>query len=130
GSVSFDHGHFVFSKKEVHAFGHLVDNVLFSILDLGPIDSNLARFEKTLLGCSLDFLKEVGVTEQRFGRNAPAQKAGAAISSILLDDRSFQTELSGTNRGNVSSRPRSDDGDVIRCVFLQDVSFGNSGSDD
>ncbi len=63
-------------------------------------------------------LERVGMLEQRLGRNAAPQQAGAAERLLLLDHGGLQTELRGANGGDVSAGSRADDDDV---VFLSHV---------
>jgi hypothetical protein len=51
--------------------------------------------------------------EQRLGRYAPPDQAGAAERLLLLHDRNFLAELRRTNRCHVSAGSGADDGDVI-----------------
>ena len=53
------------------------------------------------------------VLEQRLGGNASPQQARPAERLLLLDDRDFESELSGSNRGNVAACARADHDDVV-----------------
>src|SRR5262245_42616227 len=59
---TLDDSNLVFSKEELDALRHLVDNIAFPFLDLREIDADVTCFEQTLLGCPFHFLKQVGVS--------------------------------------------------------------------
>ena len=61
----------------------------------------------------LDDLQRVRVLEQRLGRDAAPQQAGAAERLLLLDDGDLQSELRGADRGHVAAGAGADDDDVV-----------------
>ena len=62
---------------------------------------------------ALDDLQGMRVLEQRLGGNASPQQARPAEGLLLLDDRDLESELSGSNRGDVAACPRTDHDDVV-----------------
>ena len=50
-----------------------------------------------------------GVLEEGLGRDAAAEKAGAADLRVLLDDRHFHPELPGADARDVAARSAADD---------------------
>ena len=61
----------------------------------------------------LDDLQRVRVLEQRLGRDAAPEQAGAAERLLLLDDGGLEAELRGADRGDVAAGARADDDDVV-----------------
>jgi hypothetical protein len=49
--------------------------------------------------------EDLGVEEQRLGRDAAPVKAGAAQFVLALDERNLEAMLPGANRRRVSGRP-------------------------
>ena len=61
----------------------------------------------------LRHLEGVGVLEQRLGRDAAPDEAGAAEGLLALDHRHLQAELRGANRRDVAAGPRAHHHDVV-----------------
>jgi len=59
---------------------------------------------KAKVFAALEQLGDLGVAEQGFGWDAaPVQTDASEV--LALDDRCFQSELGGADRGNVPTRP-------------------------
>ena len=71
----------------------------------GIVDAPLLRV--------LDDLQRVRVLEQRLGRNAAPDQAGAAERLLLLDDGHLLAELRGADRGDVAARAGADHDDIV-----------------
>ena len=67
------------------------------------------------------------VLEQRLGGNASPQQARPAKRLLLLDDRDFESELSGPNCGNVAACARTDHDDVVFVRHALDRLFLQGG---
>ena len=90
------------------------DDAVLARLHLGHVDADgrLADGDAPVLGV-LDDLQRVGVLEQRLGRDAAPQQAGAAERLLFLDDRDLQAELRGADGGDVAAGAGADDDDVV-----------------
>ena len=69
----------------------------------------------------LNDLQRVRVLEQRLGRDAAPQQAGAAERLLLLDDRDLEAELRGADGGHVAAGAGADDDDVVFVVMWSRV---------
>ena len=56
---------------------------------------------------------ELGIEQQRLGRDAAHVQAGAAEHVVLLDECGLQSILAGADGGGVAGRTAADDGNVI-----------------
>ena len=61
----------------------------------------------------LNDLERVRVLEQRLGRNAAPDQAGAAERLLLLDDGDLLAELRGADRGNIAARAGANHDDIV-----------------
>ncbi len=61
----------------------------------------------------LHVVEDLGVEQQRLGRNAADVQAGAAQVRVFFDKRGLQAELAGANGRGVSGRSAADDGYVV-----------------
>ncbi len=71
-----------------------------------------AERDAPLLGALHD-LQRMRVLEQRLGRDAAPDQAGAAERLLLFDDRDLKSELRGANRGHVAAGSGPDHDDVV-----------------
>ena len=71
------------------------------ILRLGEFDAPFGHLGR--------FADHLGDVQQGLRRNAAAQQAGAAEPRIGLDDRDFQPQVGGQERGRVAARPAAED---------------------
>jgi hypothetical protein len=95
----------------------LRDDVVLALQHGGPVDLDLAGdIDAVLLGV-LEMVVDLGVEEQRFGRNATPQQAGAAELFVVVDERGLQAVLSGANGGGVSGGASAEDRNVVDRVF-------------
>ncbi len=62
-------------------------------------------------------LERVRVLEQRLGRNAAPQQAGAAERLLLFDDGDLQAELRGADGRHVAAGAGADDDDVVLVLL-------------
>jgi hypothetical protein len=89
----------VLLEEHLDAAGEPGDHLVLARVHGGHVDADAGRGrpgEAPLLGGLRD-LERVGVLEQRLGRNAAPDEAGAAERLLLLDDRHLQAELRGAN---------------------------------
>src|SRR5262249_16883682 len=61
----------------------------------------------------LQVVPQLGVEQQRLGRDAADVQAGAAEVAVFFDQGNLQSILAGANGGGVSGRAAADDGDVV-----------------
>ena len=67
----------------------------------------------------LNDLQRVRVLEQRLGRDAAPDQAGAAKRLLLLDDGDFLAQLRRADRGDVAARSRADHDDIVRTCGIK-----------
>ena len=77
-AVAFHGLHLVLLHQEVEALGVLGDDLVFAILNRGPVEfAGIDAFDAVLLRF-FQVIPEFGVEEQRFRRNAADVQTGAA----------------------------------------------------
>ena len=100
----------------------LGDDLRLALLDGCPVQlARVHALDAEFLGL-FQVVPELGIEQQRLGRNAADVQAGAAEHVVLLDESGFQSILAGANGGRVAGRTAADDGDVIDG-FRQGVSL-------
>ena len=104
----------VLLEQELDALGQAGDDAVLARLHLGHVDADRGAAERDAPVLRvLDDLQRVRVLEQRLGRNAAPQQAGAAERLLLLDDGDLQAELRGADRGDVAAGAGADHDDVV-----------------
>src|SRR5688572_7124375 len=71
-------------------------------------------------------MMDFGGPQQRLGRDAAPVEADAA-KLFALDDRSLQTQLAGANGGNIPSRARTKDDEVVSICQDKLLKFNSGG---
>ncbi len=102
---------FVLLEEKLDAFGVFVDDLLLAILSGLEVELHATDVDPEFFR-AVDVLEDVGVFEERFGRNAAAMRAGATKERILLDDGHLHSELTGADAGDIAARTAADDHDV------------------
>jgi hypothetical protein len=80
--------YFVFAHQKLDTLGEFQDDFAFALLCLIEIEGDGFGDDSVFFGM-FELVKEIGGVQERFGRNAPAQQAGATEVLILFDDRGF-----------------------------------------
>ena len=70
-------------------------------LRLGELDAPFGHFG--------GFADHLGDVQQGLRGDAAAEQAGAAEPRVGLDDRHFQAEVGGEERGRIAARPAAED---------------------
>ncbi len=109
-SVSQDGVDLVFTHQEGHAFGEAFGHPATALDNARKIDLNPGYLDAEF-GRGLDQLQHFGAAQKGFGGNAaPVQANSTKI--FFFYNGSFQTELGGTDGGDISAGPASNDDDV------------------
>src|SRR4029077_13107007 len=87
-------------------------NFVLALLHLRQIDMRAVNYNAVLGGFLFDKNEMIGRSQQRFARDAAHVEASATKVLVLFDQRSFQTELTGANRSNITARSRTDDNSI------------------
>jgi hypothetical protein len=98
-------GDLVLAHQEIEALDVLRDDAVLPLQHLGPVERGLGQAFNAVLRRMLDVFEDLGVEEQRLGRDAAPVKAGAAQFVLALDERNLEAMLPGANRRRVSGRP-------------------------
>ena len=106
----------VFLEQELDALRQTGDDAVFARVHLRHVDADgRLGASPSVMPHSLRLLHDlerVRVFEQRLGRNAAPDQAGAAERLLLLDDRDLKSELRGADRGHVAAGSGADHDDV------------------
>ena len=107
----------VLLEQELDALGQAGDDPVLARLHLRHVDADRPAWpsadrDAPLLRV-LDDLQRVRVLEQRLGRNAAPEQAGAAERLLLLDDGDLEAELRGADRRDVAAGAGADHDDVV-----------------
>ena len=111
----FDPVDLVLLEQELDPLGQAGDDAILPRLHLGHVDRHGGRVSQRdapVLGV-LHHLEGVRVLEQRLGRDAPPQQAGAAQRLLFFDHGGLETELRGADRRHVPAGPGADYDHVI-----------------
>ncbi len=115
-AVAFQGLDFVLAHQEVESLGVLGNDLRFAVLHRAPVQlGRIHAFDAEFLGV-FQVIPELGVEQQRLGRNAADVQAGAAEVRVFLDQGSLQAVLAGADGGSVSGRAAADDGYVVNGV--------------
>ena len=109
--MSFDHLDAVLAHQHADALdqpsGYLTAAVhRRAVVSLEPCDGEAELLATPQQG------DDLGVAQERLGRNAPPVEAHPA-QVFLLDQGDLQPQLGSADGGHVAARPRADDGDVV-----------------
>ena len=105
----------VLLEQKLDALGQAADDFVFARVHLRHVDRGRAgRDRHSPLFGVLDDLQRVRVLEQRLGRNASPDQAGAAERLLLLDDSDFLSKLRGADRGDIAASTCANHDDVVR----------------
>src|SRR3977135_978855 len=102
----------VFAKQELDALGVLVDNLFLARQHRRPVERELLHVDAEFLGV-LERVVDFGVVQKDFRGDAADVQASAAQKAIFFNDYSFEPPLRGPNRGVISSRAATDDGEIV-----------------
>ena len=103
--------HLVFSEQALDALVQLPGDVAAALDHLGEIPGRLAAVAE-VRAVVLDQLDQVGVGQERLGRDAAPVQADAA-ELVALDAEDPLLELGGADRAGVAGRPAADHDDVV-----------------
>ena len=92
------------------------NNVVLALDDSRPVELDLAGHVDAVLFGVFEVVVNLGVEEQRLGRNAAPVQAGAAKLVVLLDESRLEAVLTGADGGGISGGASADDGYVVDCV--------------
>ncbi len=95
----------------MHAGDTAVGHLAAAVESDAVVEGRLATDAKSL-GFLGEDVREFGVAQQRFGRDAADVEADSA-PVLRLDDCGVQTKLRGANRSNISAGTGSENNDVI-----------------
>jgi hypothetical protein len=117
----FDPRDLVLLEQILDPLGQTADDLVLARVDLRHVDAdrNLLRAGRrpsdgdAPLPGVLDDLHGVGVLEERLGRNAADQQAGAAERLLLLDDGDAEAELGGADGRDVAAGSGADHDQVV-----------------
>ena len=105
---AFEDGALVFLHQELDAFRVLHHDFVFALLHVGKSQLNARRLHAKISRV-LHLFVHMCRLQQLLCRDATAQGARAAQAFVFLDNRYFQTQLSGANRGHIAARTAADD---------------------
>ncbi len=95
----------------------LGDDFAFAVLNRRPVElAGIDAFNAEFFGV-FQVIPEFGVEQQSLRRDAADVQAGAAEESIFLDESRLQAVLASADRGGISGRTATDDGDVVCCLW-------------
>src|SRR5664279_1836906 len=115
-AVALDHRDFVLLHQELQALGVLVDDALLALLNARPVEGDSGGVLQAEGGAIFHVVKDFGVKQQRFGRDAAHVEAGSSQVGVFFDDGGFQAQLSGADGRSVPSGPATDDGYIVDSV--------------
>ena len=90
----------------------LVDNLFLARQHHRPVERELLHVDAEFLGV-LERVVDFGVVQKDFRGDAADVQASAAQKAIFFNDYSFEPPLRGPNRGVISSRAATDDGEIV-----------------
>ena len=102
----------VLLHQELDALGVLVHHAPLVGLGLEQVEPRVRALDAELGGVA-DVVEHLGGVEQRLGRDAAAQRAGAAELGVLLHQRHLHPELRGADRRHVAAGAAADDHQVL-----------------
>src|ERR1039458_4423728 len=103
----------------------LGDDAILAVLHLGIVQARILA-DDSLLVRMHETLPHVCRLEQRLGRNASYQQAGAAESGLLLDESGFQAVLAGAD-GTYQQAGAAESGLLLDESGFQAVLAGADG---
>ena len=107
------HGfHFVFAEEVLQTLIVLFDDLIFASAHGLPIERDALALDAKFPGM-LEKVVELGIEEQRLGRDAAPIQAGAAKDWFAFDDECLQTPLARADGRHVASGAAADDGQVV-----------------
>src|SRR5262249_32452115 len=106
-ACAFEDRDLVFLHQILDALRVFEHDLVFSLLHVRKSQLNTGRLH-TKIGGMLHLLVNMGRHQHLLGRNAPAQRAGAAKPVIFLDYGSLETQLSGADGRYITTRSTAD----------------------
>ena len=100
------------------AAGHLLDDAVLPLVRGREVELRLADVDSELGKGLLGLLDRKGSLHPGLRRDAADPEAGAAELGLLLDADSLGAELRGADRGRITARAASQDGNVTFHRFL------------
>jgi hypothetical protein len=94
----------VFLHQEVEALDMLGDDAVFALEHRGPVERERADAANAKLRRMIQVVPNLGVEEQRLGRNAADVQAGSAQLVALLNQRNLQPVLRAANGRRIPGR--------------------------
>src|SRR5262249_38868055 len=109
--------HLVLAYQKVETLGVLSDNLALPVLDGFPIQLARAQAVDAVLLRRFHVVVDLGMEQQRFGRDATHVKAGPAEQRVFLDEAGLQAQLTRAKGGWVSPRSSADNGNVVNSLW-------------
>jgi hypothetical protein len=114
--VTCQEGDLVLLQQHLDAAGQLIDHAILARLHDRHVDAGLANLDALGFEAVTSFFEQVRGMQQRLGRNTADVQAGAAKTRLTLrvsigigfGTGGRETELRGTNGGNVTARTATD----------------------
>ena len=99
-------------KSDATPDGHLLDDAVLPLVRLAEFELEAAELHAELVEGVLGLLQRERGLHPGFRRDAADAEARAAELGLALDARDLRAELRSANRGGVTTRPSSENGDV------------------
>ncbi len=90
-AVAADDVDLVLAHQELQALGVLVDDALLALLNRAPVQRDAGGVLQAELGAFFHVVVDLGIEQQRLGRNAADMQAGSAQLVVLFDESCLQS---------------------------------------
>ena len=99
-------------EEQRDARGHLLDDAVLPLVRRAEFELEAAELHAELVEGVLGLLQRERGLHPRLRRDAADAQAGAAELGLAIDARDLRAELRSADRGRVTTRPSSENGDV------------------